>query len=117
MYKRQTGSSLYWIFLRSANSPGLTKPEEEGNDDAYPEYHLHRFFGTLGVAYQAYEAENPLAVEQAMADIAKLKNQPVRYQEAAPRLDLSNIFYLIAFLCTCGLLAFYFTEVKQWRNA
>ncbi|HOY87361.1 MAG: vWA domain-containing protein [Methylotenera sp.] len=115
-FKRQ-GSSLYWIFLRSANSPGLTKPEEEGNDDAYPEYHLHRFFGTLGVAYQAYEAENPLAVEQAMADIAKLKNQPVRYQEAAPRLDLSNIFYLIAFLCTCGLLAFYFTEVKQWRNA
>ncbi|MDO9203944.1 MAG: vWA domain-containing protein [Methylotenera sp.] len=116
MFHRQ-GASLYWIFLRTANSPGLSKPEEEGNDDAYPEYHLHRFFGSMGVPYKAYEAENPQAVEQAVTDIARLKNQPVRYQEAAPRRDLSAIFYWLAFLCACGLLAFHFTEVKQWRTA
>jgi mxaC protein len=115
MFHRQ-GASLYWIFLRSANSPGLSKPEEEGHDDAYPEYHLHQFFGGMGVPYKAYEAENPQAVEQAMADIARLKNQPVRYQEAAPRRDLSFIFYWLAFLCACGLLAFHLTEVKQWRT-
>lgn len=115
MFHRQ-GASLYWIFLRSANSPGLSKPEEEGHDDAYPEYHLHRFFSSMGTPYKAYEAENPQAVEQAMADIARLKNQPVRYQEAAPRRDLSSIFYWLAFLCACGLLAFHFTEVKQWRT-
>lgn len=115
MFHRQ-GASLYWIFLRSANSPGLSKPEEEGHDDAYPEYHLHRFFGQMGVPYKAYEAENPQAVEQAMADIARLRNQPVRYQEALPRRDLSPIFYWLAFLCACGLLAFHFTEVKQWRT-
>jgi len=116
MFKRQ-GASLYWIFLRSANSPGLSKPEEEGHDDAYPEYHLHRFFGSMGVPYKAYEAENPLAVEQAVADIARLKNQAVRYKEAAPRRDLSAIFYWLAFICACGLLAFHLTEVKQWRTA
>lgn len=116
MFHRQ-GASLYWIFLRSANSPGLSKPEEEGHDDAYPEYHLHRFFASIGTPYKAYEAENPQAVEQAMADIARLKNQPVRYQEASPRRDLSPVFYWLAFLCACGLLAFHFTEVKQWRIA
>lgn len=115
MFHRQ-GASLYWIFLRSANSPGLSKPEEEGHDDAYPEYHLHRFFSEMGVPYTAYEAENPQAVELAMADIERLKNQPVRYQEALPRRDLSPIFYWLAFLCACGLLAFHFTEVKQWRT-
>ena len=116
IFHRQ-GASLYWIFLRSANSPGLSKPLEEGHDDAYPEYHLHRFFGSMGVPYKAYEAENPQAVALAMTDIARLKNQPVHYQEAAPRRDLSSIFYWLAFLCSCGLLAFHFTEVKQWRTA
>lgn len=116
MFHRQ-GASLYWIFLRSANSPGLTKPEEEGHDDAYPEYHLHRFFSNMGVPYKAYEAENPQAVEQAVADIARLRNQPVLYQEAAPRRDLSAIFYWLAFVCAFGLLAFHFTEIKQWRTA
>lgn len=116
MFHRQ-GASLYWIFLRSANGASLTKPQEEGHDDAYPEYQLHQYFGSMGVPYKAYEAENPMAVEQAMADIARLKNQPVRYQEAAPRRDLSVIFYWLALLCTCGLFAFHLTEVKQWRTA
>lgn len=114
MFHRQ-GASLYWIFLRSANGASLSKPLEEGHDDAYPEYHLHKYFASMGVPYKAYEAENPQAVEQAMADISRLKNQPVLYQEAAPRRDLSAIFYWLALLCTCGLFAFHLTEVKQWR--
>lgn len=116
MFHRQ-GASLYWIFLRSANGESLSKPLEEGHDDAYPEYHLHQYFGTLGVPYKAYEAENPQAVAHAMADIARLKNQPVRYQETAPRQHLSAIFYAIAWLCALCLLTFHLTEVKQWRRA
>lgn len=116
MFHRQ-GASLYWIFLRSANGASLSKPQEEGHEDAYPEYHLHQYFGNMGVPYKAYEAENPQAVEQAMADIARLKNQPVRYQEAAPRLDLSAIFYSLALLCAAILMVFHLTEVKQWRSA
>jgi len=116
MFHRQ-GASLYWIFLRSANGASLSKPPEEGHEDAYPEYHLHQYFGTIGVPYKAYEAENPQAVELAMTDIARLKNQPVRYQEAAPRRDLSAIFYGLALLFALGLMAIHSTEVKQWRKA
>jgi mxaC protein len=116
MFHRQ-GASLYWIFLRSANGASLSKPPENGHEDAYPEYHLHQYFGAMGVPYKAYEAENPQAVELAMADIARLKNQPVRYQEAAPRRDLSAIFYGLALLCALALMAIHSTEVKQWRNA
>jgi mxaC protein len=116
MFKRQ-GASLYWIYLRSANGASLRDKPEEGHEDAYPEYGLHQFFGTLGVSYRAYEAENPQAVALAMADISRLKNSPVRYREAAPRHDLSGIFYLLALLCACGLLALHLTEVKQWRTA
>lgn len=51
-----------------------------------------------------------------MAEIGRLKNLPVRYQEAAPRHDLSGWFYLLALICTCGLFALHLTEVKQWRT-
>jgi len=115
MFHRQN-ASLYWIFLRSANGPSLAKPEEEGHDDAYPEYHLHQFFSGMGIPYKAYEAENPAAVAQAIADISQLKNQPVHYQELSARRDLSNIFYWLAFLSTLVLFVFHLSEVKQWKN-
>lgn len=116
MFIRQH-ASLYWIFMRSANGASISAPPEEGREDAYPEYHLHQFFSTLGVPYKAYEAESPSAVETAIADIARLKNQPVRYFETAPRHNLSSVFYLLALLCGCGLFALHLTEVKQWRAA
>lgn len=114
MFKKQ-GASLYWIYLRSANGASLRDLPEEGHEDAYPEYALHQYFASLGITYKAYEAENPQAVALAMADIARLKNLPVRYQEAAPRHDLSGLFYVLALLSACGLLALHWTEVKQWR--
>jgi len=116
MFRRQN-ASLYWIYLRSANGASLNDvPTEENSGDAYPEYQLHEYFKTLRVPYHAYEAENPQAVSAAMADIAKLKNQPTRYQEAVSRHDLSAIFYLIACLSALILMALHLTEVKQWRN-
>lgn len=116
MFHRQ-GASLFWIYLRSANGVSLKVKPEEGDEDAYPEYQLHRYFGTLGLPYKAYEADTPRAVESAMADIAHLKNQPVRYYEAAPRRDLSWVFYLAAFFSACGVFALHLMEVKRWHAA
>lgn len=116
MFQRQE-ASLYWIYLRTANSGSLEEAPDEQDSGSYPEYNLHKFFGTLGVPYHAYEAENPGAVEKAMADIARLKNQPVRYYEAAPRFDYSGIFYLLALICAGGLFALRLTEVTRWRAA
>lgn len=114
MFHRQN-ASLYWIFLRSANGASLAKPEEDGHDDAYPEYHLHQYFSGIGIPYKAYEAEDPAALTQAIADISALKNQPVHYQELGTRRDLSNIFYWLTFLCTAFIFAFHLSEVKQWK--
>jgi len=116
MFHRQN-ASLYWIYLRSANGASLNEvPTEENGGDAYPEYQLHEYFKTLKVPYHAYEAENPQAISAAMLDIAKLKNQPTRYQEAVSRQDLSGIFYLLACLSALMLMALHLTEVKQWRS-
>lgn len=114
MFHRQ-GASLYWVYLRSANGVSIKSAPEDEDLDAYPEHQLHDYFKSLGVNYHIYEAESPKAVEEALADIAELKNQPVKYYEAAARQDLSWIFYLLSLLCVAALFALHLTEVKRWR--
>lgn len=102
-------ASLYWIFLRTAGSPGLfEKPEDARNDNAkaMPERYLHLFFETLKVAYTPYEADNPAALAQAIADIDRLETQPLIYTQRIPRRDLSSWAYAAAAsLLLIGVLA------------
>lgn len=117
MFIRQN-ASLYWIYLRSANGTSLKRvPSVDEGIDAYPEYALHEYFGSLHVPYHVYEAENPEAVEIAMQDIARLKNKPTRYLEAVSRTDLSWICYGLAWLFGLMLLGIYTIEIKSWRGA
>ncbi|MES1924409.1 vWA domain-containing protein [Salinisphaera sp. T31B1] len=102
-------ASLYWIFLRTAGSPGLfEKPDDARNDNAkaMPERYLHLFFNTLQVPYTPYEADNPAALAQAIADIDRLETRPLVYAQRIPRRDLSGWAYAIALvLLLVGLLA------------
>lgn len=87
---------LYWLFLRTDNSPGLfTEPDDPRDDNAQamPERYLHRFFSSLDIPYHPYEAENPDAMQKAIADIDHLENLPLHYQQAIPKQDLSGLFY------------------------
>jgi len=99
---------LYWIFLRGAGSPGIhdapADPAED-NPHARPEYYLHRFFQTLGVAYQAFEAENPEGLRRAIAAIDRLEKRPFHYREVRAGRDLSAPFYWAALAGALLLLA------------
>jgi mxaC protein len=81
--------SLYWLYLRSANSPGLLTGAEAatGGADNEPEAFLNRFFSSLGTPYRAYEADHADALEKAMADVARLENLPRTWQDRLPRQD------------------------------
>lgn len=107
---------LYWIFLRTANSPGIFDQPEDSRDDnaqAMPELYLHKFFLGLGSPYQAYEAENPDALKQAIADINRLENLPMHYVERIPKQDLSALCYSVAAFLLLVLLGVKFFEVKR----
>ncbi len=114
-FKRQQ-VRLYWIFLRTAGSPGIFDQPEDSRDDnagAMPELYLHKFFQGLGSPYQAYEAENPDALKQAIADINRLENLPMHYVERIPKQDLSTVCYSVAALLLLILLGVKFCEVKR----
>lgn len=116
-FKRQR-VRLYWIFLRTANSPGIFDQPADSRDDnaqAMPELYLHKFFSSLGSPYKAYEAESPHALKDAIDDIDRLENLPLHYLERIPKQDLSNRCYLLSALLLTVLLGVKFCEVNDKR--
>lgn len=112
---KQHNVRLYWIFLRTASSQGLFDPPKDSRDDnaqAMPERYLHQFFSSLDIPYQAYEAENPDAMQKAITDINRLEQSPLHYQERVPKQDLSNACYTLATLGLLLLLAVKCCEVN-----
>ncbi|HSW06974.1 vWA domain-containing protein [Aquabacterium sp.] len=108
--------AIYWIYLRSVNSPGLTLETNEApsNLDVVPEYMLHRYFESLGAPYRAYEAENPAALQKAIEDLNRLENLPIVYRDLVPRRDLSPHAHGLALLCVLLLLAANLLEIRRW---
>lgn len=98
--------TLYWLFLRTAGSPGLgDRPAGEDSPQAAPERHLDLFFKSLGVPYRAFEAENAQAVEEAIREIDRQERKPISYLERRPQRDLTGLAYGLAALALGLLLA------------
>ncbi len=110
----ERGVRLYWIFLRTAGTPGLFEVPDPVDDtpEARPERHLHLFFEGLGIPYRAYEAENPEALGRAMADIDRLENLPLRYTETHPRQPLGIYAYALAWVALALLAVAKSSEVE-----
>ena len=104
--------ALYWLYLRSINSPRLD--DEDPQMEAVPEIALHRFFRSLPTAYHAYQAEEPRDLARAVADVARQQNFPLDYMELTPRRDYSSLFYgLAAGLCLM-LLVCRALRLRSW---
>jgi mxaC protein len=107
--------NLYWLFLRTAGTPGISTvpaPGEEDTPQAMPERHLDKFFKSLGITYRAFEAENPEAVAAAIAEIGKLERSPITYLERIPHEDLRARAFGVAFAAMLVLLAAKLAEVR-----
>jgi mxaC protein len=104
--------SLYWIHLKSYNSPPLDS--QEPNSDRSPEVMLHRFFQTLKSPYQVYEAEAKEDLARAVADVGRQQNFPLDYIEEFPRADYSRNFVLLAALACVMLLAGRAVTMRRW---
>jgi mxaC protein len=118
--------ALYWLYLRSANSPGLqlqagpspsdvTQPDNTAAASNVPELQLHQFFESLPTPYRAYEAGDPEALKKAIADVNRLENLPITYQDVAPRRDLTPLCLAVALLAVLLLLGARAAQIRQWH--
>jgi mxaC protein len=104
--------ALYWIYLRSYNSPALDVADPDR--DSAPEIALHKFFQTLDTPYRAYQAEVPEDLEKAVADVGKQQNFPLDFYEQVPRQDYGRRFIGAAALCCLLLLAGRTFTLRSW---
>lgn len=111
---KRVNVNLYWLFLRTAGSPGIhDAPDPEfDTPQAAPERHLDLFFKSLAVTYRAFEAEGPEATADAIRQIDHLERRPVRYVEKLPRDDLSRIVFATALGASILLLLAKLSEVR-----
>ena len=124
---RRLRVSLYWIYIRSAYGPVIFDPDDSSNGAATtgaagaagavemtPERALHGFFSRMGASYRAYTAESPEGLEQAIADVNRLQNLPVRYRETVGRRDLSAACLTVALAALSLLVAAKLLERSSW---
>lgn len=113
---RKQRVSIYWLYLRSGNSPGL-KPDKELSEtaiEAVPELALNSFFESMEVPYRAYEAGNSEALQQAIADVDRLENLPMSYRDLVPQRDLAPWFDAFALGAVLLLLGAKLVELRRW---
>ncbi len=104
--------ALYWLYLRSVNSPALDI--EDPRTDIAPEIALHRFFQTLRTPYRAYQAEVEEDLERAVAEVGKQQNLPLDYVEHIPRRDYAPYFLGIAAFSCFVLLIYRALQLRSW---
>ena len=100
--------ALYWLYLRSFNSPDLNTPEEAA--ESVPEIAMHRFFRTLPTPYRVYQAGDEEELKAAVADVGRLQNAPLTYVEDVPRRDDTRSCLWVA-LGALGVLML----ARHWR--
>jgi len=105
--------SLYWIYIRSAHGPRIFDEPEAGADPG-PERKLHAFFSDMGAPYKAYTAASPEALAQAIRDVSRLQNLPLRYLEQRPREDFSGACFALALALLALLIAARLAELRRW---
>lgn len=95
--------TLYWIYLRSYNQPGLAQsnsPEFDSN----AEVQMHRFFSSLSTPYRAFEAEDQASMQRAIDAVGQQQMLPITYQLRLPSVDRAPLCYWIAALACAALL-------------
>jgi mxaC protein len=113
---RKLRVSIYWMYLRSANAPGLT-PAAGDNiaaAESVPEMLLHRFFQSLPTPYRAYEAADAQALQRAIDDVNRLEKLPIAYDELIPRRELAPWGHGVALLAVLLLLSARWLEIRRW---
>jgi mxaC protein len=113
---RRQRVSLYWMYLRSPNSPGLKTAFDAGSAaaDSLPELLLHRYFESLDTPYRAYEASDTQALQSAIADVDRLEKMPITYQDLVPRRDLVPYAQGLALCAVLLLLGARGVEIRRW---
>ena len=108
--------TLYWLYLRDKESHGLTAEVDQLlAQEIAPEQAVNQFFSELDTPYRSFSADDPQALEDAIAEVNKLQKLPIRYEETIPKQDLSNYCYGLALALLLLLTIAKLSEIRSWH--
>jgi mxaC protein len=111
---RRHRAALYWLYLRSRNSPGIGEAARSADVQTAPARELHEFFSSLETPYRVYDAENPDALARAIEDVNRLQSLPMRYAETIPPRSLAGPCIAAALVLVVLLVAAQLLELRTW---
>ena len=80
-----------------------------------PQVELYEFFKTFNSPFQAYEAEDPKSLEQAIKDINLKERKPIIYEEKVPGEKYAPKLLLTSIILSLMLLFLKFIEVRSFK--
>lgn len=107
--------ALYWVYIRSRNSPGIISTDgEEQRDDIAPARVLHEYFETLETPYRVFDAEDPNSLAAAIDTVNELQSLPIRYTDIIPRKRVAIWCFVAAMFLLAVLLVVERLEIRRW---
>jgi mxaC protein len=106
---------LYWIVLRQPGGISIFEEDVPLHQDYQlpPQVELYEFFKTFKSPFQAYEAEDPKSLEQAIKDINLKERKPIIFEEKVPGEKYAPILLVVSIILSLMLLFLKFIEVKS----
>lgn len=96
--------SIYWIVLREPGDVSIFSKSEYGEGRTPNSIQLHKYFESLKLKYNAYEADNPETLQSAIEDIDAREKNKITYTETIAGYDYSRIFIILAFILVLLIL-------------
>ena len=99
----------------SARGNGNDGADADDGTQTVAEFALHRFFQSLPTPYLVFQANDPAAIDAAIAEFDTQQNLPLLVQEQVPRLDYQRTFLLAAVVLCALLLTFRAVKLEALR--
>lgn len=93
---KSRGLSIYWIVLREPGDASIFSKVEYEEERVPNSIQLHKYFQSLKLKYQAYEADNPETLQSAIQDIDAREKNRIKYTETIAGYDYSRIFIIFS---------------------
>ena len=113
---KKNNLALYWIVLRQPDDVSIFSKREYDEDRVPTAIALDRYFKSLNIKYQAYEADNPDTLQSAIQDIGKRENKTIRYPITIPGHNFSQDFAVLALVLGCLVLLLKNLRIYSWKN-
>lgn len=95
---KSRGLSIYWIVLREPGDASIFSKEEYAEERVPNSIQLHKYFKSLNLKYQAYEADNPETLQSAIQDIDAREKKRIKYTETIAGYDYSRVFIIFSLI-------------------